>query len=266
MYWSAQLGDPYILLWLFFVFSFCGVVLEMLHCWAIEVRGVIESRVGLLYLPLNPLYGVGALAASVALVPFLDNPLIVALLGMAVCTVIEFVVSFAMEKTVRAVFWDYSARPLNLFGRICLQHSVYWALLSLLLVYVLNPPVVFVVEAIPRSVGLPVLVVLCAATAMSTVLTLAAFARLDRKVAALRAAEDGLDAELPDTRIGNLIDRLVPDEVLINTFPRMSRVVEYQGLTCRRRRTWRLDLHLGRPSPLIRDARERAALYTKARD
>jgi uncharacterized membrane protein len=45
--------------------------------------------------------------------------------GTAVCTVLEYVASFVREKLFGSVFWDYSDKPLNLQGWICLRHSLY---------------------------------------------------------------------------------------------------------------------------------------------
>ena len=58
--------------------------------------------------------------------------------------------------------------------------------------------------------------------------------------------------------MGLLIDRLVPDLVMINTFPRMSHIVEYMELTGERRKLIVADLHLGTPPD--RHLRHRAAL------
>ena len=43
-----------------------------------------------------------------------------------------------MEKVFGTVFWDYSNKPLNLHGRICLEFAIYWGFLGLLLIYVLD--------------------------------------------------------------------------------------------------------------------------------
>ena len=63
----------------------------MTFCYAKQYKGVIESRCGLLYLPLSPIYGLGGVAVSVFLLPYVDNPLALFFLGMAVCTVLEYV-------------------------------------------------------------------------------------------------------------------------------------------------------------------------------
>ncbi len=53
--YSSEIGQiVYVVLWLFLIYSFYGVILEMIFCYAREYKGVIESRCGLLYLPLSP--------------------------------------------------------------------------------------------------------------------------------------------------------------------------------------------------------------------
>jgi uncharacterized membrane protein len=60
------------------------------------------------------------------------------LFGMMIGSVVEFVASFAMEKGLGTISWDYSDKLLNLHGRICLQYSFCWGLLALLVLYVLD--------------------------------------------------------------------------------------------------------------------------------
>ncbi|HYI53506.1 MAG TPA: putative ABC transporter permease [Microlunatus sp.] len=169
-------------------------------------------------------------------------------LGMAVCTVLEYVASFVMEKLFGSVFWDYSEKPLNLQGRICLQYSLYWGFLSLLLIYVLDPATVRLVQGWPLPAAAYVLGVLVVLSVLSSILTLLAFRRFDQKVAYLKARRDGTPLPSIDGRVGRLVDRLVPDVVMINTFPRMSQIVEYMELTGERRKLIVADLHLGTPS------------------
>ena len=55
--------DLYFALWAFLIYGFYGfygVLVEMTFCYAKQYKGVIESRCGLLYLPLSPIYGFGA--------------------------------------------------------------------------------------------------------------------------------------------------------------------------------------------------------------
>ena len=248
----------YLALWLFFIYSFAGVIVEMIYCWAIEYRGVIESRLGLLYLPFNLLYGAGGTIITLVLFEYFDDPLIVFALGLVVGTALEYVTSLVMEKAFHAVYWDYSKEFLNIQGRVCLKYAIFWGLLSLFLLYVLDVINYRLILEIPQPVGVIVLGILIVLTLASIALTLAAYKRTEQKNTYLKAIKSGQDAALPDSRWGRLVDRLVPDWVLINTFPRMSLVAEYQELSGHHRRLIVWNPKLGRASALRREAGERA--------
>ncbi|MDO7883396.1 putative ABC transporter permease [Salinibacterium soli] len=248
----------YIALWLFFIYSFAGVIVEMLYCWTIEYRGVVESRLGLLYLPFNLLYGTGGVVISLALLPFFDNPFAVFGLGLVVGTVLEYITSLVMEKAFHAVYWDYSKEFLNIQGRVCLKYALMWGGLSLVLMYVLDTLNIHVLAMIPVAIGLPVLSLLVLATIASIILTLLAYRRTREKNAYLLAKRDGADATLPDSGWRRLVDRLVPDAVLVNTFPRMSLITEYQELSGHHRKLIVWLPTIGKPTPAIVAAGERA--------
>lgn len=190
--YSSEYGDLlYEGLWLLLIYGFYGVIVEMIFCYAREYKGVVESRCGLLYLPLSPIYGLGGIAVSLVLIEWVDNPFALFFAALAICTVLEYVGSYVMEKAFGTVFWDYSNKPLNLHGRICLEFSIYWGFLGLLLIYVLDPSTVAVVDSFPRPAGEYVLNVLLVITFLSLVLTLMAFVRFDQKVDYLKAKRDG---------------------------------------------------------------------------
>lgn len=224
-------GYTYIALWLFFLYSFAGVFVEMVYCWTVEFRGVIESRTGLAYLPMNPLYGIGGVLISLVLIPFVDNPLLVFLVGALVGSTLEFVASWVMEKAFGAVYWDYSDEFLNIQGRICLKYAFFWGLLSLVLLYVLDVLNLLFIVFVVGEIGFPVLALFLLLFLLSVPLTLLTFARVRQRNDYLRAVRDGEDATLPQPWWGRLVDRLVPDQVLVNTFPRMSLVTEFQELS-----------------------------------
>jgi hypothetical protein len=111
---------------------------------------------------------------------------------------------------------------------------------------------------IPPAIGLPVLALLILATLFSIVLTLLAYRRTAQKNAYLRAKRDGKDATLPNPAWARFVDRLVPDSVLINTFPRMSLVTEYQELSGHHRKLIVWLPKIGKPSQKVIEAGERA--------
>lgn len=274
--YSSEVGQiVYLVLWLFLIYSFYGVIVEMIFCYAREYKGVIESRCGLLYLPLSPIYGLGGIAISLILLNYFSNPILLFVLSMVVCTILEYIASFVMEKAFGSVFWDYSNKPLNLHGRICLEFSIYWGFLGLLLIYVLDTTTAVVVlnwgytqdeagNVFIRPGAEFVLNTFLVLTLLSVILTLMAFRRFDQKVAYLKAQRDGTELPRIDTGWGRLIDRLVPDVVMINTFPRMSHIVEYMKLSGKPRKLIIWELHLGKTTEGHDKLREANELARKA--
>lgn len=50
-------------------------------------------------------------------------------MGCGIITFLELLVGLLVNKVFRLHVWDYSARPLNLFGQICPLFSFFWFLL-----------------------------------------------------------------------------------------------------------------------------------------
>lgn len=259
------IGGLYVGLWLFFIYGLFGVIIEMVYCWTIEYRGVIESRLGLLYVPFNLLYGAGGLFITLALLPVVDNPFAVFGLGLVVGTTLEYFTSLLMEKVFHAVYWDYSKEFLNVQGRICLKYAIIWGLLSLVLLYVLDVANVAALAAIPVVIGLPLLLIMIVSTILSVVLTLLTYRRVTQKNAVLLARRAGEDAVLPTAWWGRLVDRLVPDSVLVNTFPRLSLVAEYQELSGHHRRFIFWLPAIGLPSAATKELGDKARAAEAAR-
>ena len=70
---------------------------------------------------------------------YMDSPFVLFIMASLLCTVIEYVTSFIMEKLFNTRWWDYSDIPFNINGRVCLHNSVIFGILGCLLVYYVNP-------------------------------------------------------------------------------------------------------------------------------
>jgi uncharacterized membrane protein len=172
----------------------------------------------LLYLPLRPIYGIGGVACTLSLHRFIQEPILIFVCGMLVCSVVEYIASFLMETAFGTVTWDYSDKALNLHGRICLRYSCYWGLLALLVLYVLDRFLYGFVGLSGGAVGETILTVLMVLALLSVVVTLAALARIRKRVAILKAQARDEAVTASDTNWDRLIDRLAPDSVMINSF------------------------------------------------
>lgn len=121
---------------LFFVLAFAGWIWEVLLSYftrhAFINRGVYRG-------PYLPIYGVGGVLLCLLLRSLRKRPLTLFLLSMAVCSVLEYLTSFYLERHWGIRWWDYSGHFLNISGRICLLGAVTFGLGGMALVCFLLP-------------------------------------------------------------------------------------------------------------------------------
>ena len=132
-------GVPLTTLFLYFIaYSFLGWCIETIYCSILEHRLVAR---GFLYGPICPIYGTGVLLMILFFSPLThDLPLFFAS-ATAIMSVWEYFVGWLLEATTHIKYWDYSSKPFNLKGRICLQISLCWGILSYITIFVIHPHV-----------------------------------------------------------------------------------------------------------------------------
>ncbi len=173
--------SPYKLLLVFYIGSFLGVAIELLWCFL--TRGYIESRSGLVVGPLNPLYGFGAVAFTVALYRFRNKGRWISFLGgMFVGSIVEYFCSWGQEFVVGSRSWDYSDMPFNLNGRICLLYSAFWGILGVFLIKTVYPWLAKFILKIPNRAGKWITWIFGAIYAVDCILTLFALLRWSQRV------------------------------------------------------------------------------------
>jgi len=124
------------LMLLFALYSFIGWVMETIYC-SIPAKKFVYR--GFLMGPVCPVYGFGALAVVLILSPLSGHPELIFCYGLILTSLLEYGVSFLLEKLFKKSWWDYSNKKFNINGRVCLPNSILFGVLSLLLIYVLNP-------------------------------------------------------------------------------------------------------------------------------
>ena len=199
----AQGMTFYKLFWVFFIGCFLGVVLETLYCMV--QRGHYESRVGLIYGPFNLVYGIGALALSLALYRFRNRGRVFSFVGgFIVGTVIEYACSWFQEAVFGSTSWDYSNMPYNIHGRVCLLYSLFWGILGILWIKDIYPRMAQWILKIPNRVGKTLTWMLLVFMVFNTAMTgLTALRWTARRhgVPAQNALDAYIDAHYPDERM-----------------------------------------------------------------
>lgn len=130
----------------FYFYCFCGWVFESTYVSILQRHPVNR---GFLQLPLLPLYGSGAIMMLLVSVPFQDSLILTYLSGVIGATALEYVTGAVMEQLFKVRYWDYSNKKYNIHGYVCLEASLCWGLLTILMTHVVHRPVARIVLSIP---------------------------------------------------------------------------------------------------------------------
>lgn len=137
------------IIWYIIIFSIIGLLIETIFCYL--TTGIIESRKGLIWGPFCPVYGVGATILIILLEKYKNNPIKLFIIGSILGNIIEYLLSYILEAIYGIKFWDYSYVDLNLNGRICIRYSIFWGVLSVLLINGIKPYIDKIINKIPNT-------------------------------------------------------------------------------------------------------------------
>ncbi len=174
-----------------------------------------ESRDGLIYGPFSPIYGLGICVFVVLLGKNNDKRSIFktwfysALIG----GLTEYFTSFIAEYVFGIKFWDYSNRLLNIGGRTTIPYMVFWGLAGLILMKVIYPFISYLVEKIPVKIGNIIYYIVFTFILIDIVITYSALGRM-------RLRNNNIKAF---TIVGEIYDKIYPDEYLYKKFPIMRK-------------------------------------------
>ena len=111
--------------------SFIGFIVETLWCMIRWKK--IESRKGLIYSPLIPIYGLATLFITLLKELLnLNNSISYFLLTYIICAIVEYISSIFQEKCFNTKSWDYTNMLGSINGRINLFYLMAWSLIGVL--------------------------------------------------------------------------------------------------------------------------------------
>lgn len=93
---------------------------------------------GFLVGPICPIYGTGAVAISLVL-SGAESPFAIFCVSLVGSAILEYLASYLMEKFFRVRWWDYSNKPFNINGRICLTSLIAFGFFGVLAIKVITP-------------------------------------------------------------------------------------------------------------------------------
>lgn len=140
--------------WYFIIYSYLGFLLEKGFAAATGGRKERKCR---FFLPLCPVYGLGAVALVSLPASLQGNVGVLVLCAALVASATEYAVGTFYWRCLGVRFWDYDGMPLNVKGRVCLYFSTVWGVLALLVLRLIHPLVAAAAALLPGWAAWPLL-------------------------------------------------------------------------------------------------------------
>ena len=188
----------------FLIYSFGGWVVEVIfHAVAL---GKVINR-GFLNGPVCPVYGFGVLSVFALLNTIQGSGRqmsdgMIFVFGIVLATAVELVAGWLLDVCFHARWWDYSDKPFNFHGYICLEFSLIWGLAIVMVVKVFQKYVESHASHTPATWEWIVIAVLYAVYLTDFIVTVAVIQGLDKVRSDLRIVSDKLSDTLATTTIG----------------------------------------------------------------
>ena len=195
--------------WFFMIGCVVGTYYEQLLTLCKTGRWV--SRAGLMYGPLNPVYGGGAVLCILILHKVKDWKLLWTLGGI-VGGLFEWLMSWLQEIFTGQISWDYSQRLLNLGGRTTIPYMVFWGFLFMVVVKVIYPFCSKWIEKVPYKFG-------NIFTWISIILMILNMGISYSAILRQASRQKGIEAK---TTFSEWLDRNFPDEKIYKVFENMK--------------------------------------------
>ena len=201
------------LFWIFMTGNVAGFVLETVY--AFVTTHEFQVRVGLVFGPFIPVYGMGAVVITLVLYRLYNQKdVMIFLASMFIGGAFEYLCSFSQQAVFGTVSWEYSGSPLNIGGRTNLMYSFFWGILGLVWVKDLYPALSKRIQKIPKKTGRVVTLVVSVLMVADVLLSAGAVYRRSERV-----------NEIPATNpVQVFFDTYFPDSYLDFIFPHMEYV------------------------------------------
>lgn len=152
MFWTRGIlgTDLYHIVQWFLIYSMLGWLVESIYMSVCNRK--LTNR-GFMRGPMCPIYGVGALTVYFLLRPVCHNIFLLYFSGALVATSLEYVTAKIMLRFFGEVWWDYSQKPFNYKGILCLESTIAWGFYTLGLFLFLHKGVEYIVNSYSFQTG-----------------------------------------------------------------------------------------------------------------
>ena len=150
--WTRGLfgSDVYHLIAAFIIYSVLGWFVESVYMSFCNHR--LTNR-GFAKGPFCPIYGFGAVIGYLVLNPLSGHYVTLYLTGAFLATTFEYLVGIMMQKLLGEVWWDYTEKPMNYKGIICLESTIAWGFYAIIITMFLHERVLHLIDAMDMAYG-----------------------------------------------------------------------------------------------------------------
>lgn len=138
------------------VYSVMGWVVETIYISYCNKKFINR---GFIHGPICPIYGFGGIFVHTALKSFSGHYVTIFILGSCLATCVEFMTAKIMIKVFGCLWWDYSNKPFNYKGILCLESCVAWGLYSVADAAFIKNVVFMGIMKIPFKIGKAIVLV-----------------------------------------------------------------------------------------------------------
>lgn len=150
--WTRELfgSDVYHLIAAFIIYSVLGWFVESAYMSFCNHR--LTNR-GFAKGPFCPIYGFDAVIGYLVLNPLSGHYVTLYLTGAFLATTFEYLVGIMMQKLLGEVWWDYTEKPMNYKGIICLESTIAWGFYAIIITMFLHERVLHLIDAMDMAYG-----------------------------------------------------------------------------------------------------------------
>lgn len=150
--WTRELfgSDVYHLIAAFIIYSVLGWFVESVYMSFCNHR--LTNR-GFAKGSFCPIYGFGAVIGYLVLNPLSGHYVTLYLTGAFLATTFEYLVGIMMQKLLGEVWWDYTEKPMNYKGIICLESTIAWGFYAIIITMFLHERVLHLIDAMDMAYG-----------------------------------------------------------------------------------------------------------------
>lgn len=172
---TAQLWDIPLYFFIYAIIGWCAEVV-----YHAVTTGTYENR-GMLAGTYCPIYGFGCVILISFLSEFKGNDWFIFLGAGMLCSLLELVAGYVLNKLFRTRWWDYTHRPFNIGGYICLQFGLMWGFGGLLMMNTIHPLIQGFVHWLPHMVVVATVVIMGQIMVCDTAYTVVSILKLNRE-------------------------------------------------------------------------------------